>query len=141
MSRWLLCLTSYFVAPIIANNSGHVANMLYSGYFNKFGNLTIFKTAARERNNIIIIMITLISFYCLQNIRHYNFKLSSFCGNLYYNKSPEIDALLGVAVGIVVDDCWLTTNNNLQITTKVLIPNKSHLRMNLWPKISFRPVI
>ena len=36
----------------------------------------------------------------------------------------EIDALLGVAAGIVVDDCWLTTNNNLQITTKVLIPNK-----------------
>ena len=91
-------------------------------------------------NNIIIIIIILISFYCLQNIRHYNFKLSSFCGNLYYNKSPEIDALLGVAVGIVVDDCWLTTNNNLQITTKVLIPNKSHLRTNLWPKISFRPI-
>ena len=38
----------------------------------------------------------------------------------------EIDALLC----IVVDDCWLTTNNNLQITTKVLIPNKPHLRMN-----------
>ena len=40
----------------------------------------------------------------------------------------EIDALLGVAAGIVVDDCWLTTINNLHITT---IPNKSHLRMNL----------
>ena len=52
----------------------------------------------------------------------------------------EIDALLGVAAGTVVDDCWPTTNNNLQITTKVLIPNKSHLRMNLWPKISFKPI-
>ena len=31
----------------------------------------------------------------------------------------EIDALVGAAAGIVVDDCWLTTNNNLQITTKV----------------------
>ena len=28
-----------------------------------------------------------------------------------------IDALLGVAARIDVDDCWLTTNNNLQITT------------------------
>ena len=27
-----------------------------------------------------------------------------------------IDALLGVAARIDVDDCWLTTNNNLQIT-------------------------
>ena len=52
----------------------------------------------------------------------------------------EIDALLGVAARIVVDDCWLTTNNNLQITKKVLIPNKLHLRMNLWPKISFKPI-
>ena len=34
----------------------------------------------------------------------------------------EIDALL--AARTVVDDCWFTTNNNLQITTKVLIPNK-----------------
>ena len=29
--------------------------MLYSGHFHKSGNLTIFKTAARERNNIIIV--------------------------------------------------------------------------------------
>ena len=42
----------------------------------------------------------------------------------------ETDALFGVAAGIVVNDCWLTTNNSLQITTKVLIPDKSHLRMN-----------
>ena len=41
-----------------------------------------------------------------------------------------MDALLRVAAGIVVDDCWLTTNNNLQITTKVLTPNKSQLRMD-----------
>ena len=42
--------------------------------------------------------------------------VSSFCGNLYFapdNKSPEMDALLGVAAGIVVNDCWLTTNNNV----------------------------
>ena len=49
----------------------------------------------------------------------------------------EIDALLGVAARIVVDYNWLTTNNNLQITKNVLIPKKSRLRMNLWPKISF----
>ena len=42
----------------------------------------------------------------------------------------EVDALLDIAAGTVVDDCWPTTNNNLHITTKVLIPNKSHLRMN-----------
>ena len=43
----------------------------------------------------------------------------------------ETDALVGVAAGVV--DCCLTTNNNLQITTKVLIPDKYHLtdlRMN-----------
>ena len=51
-----------------------------------------------------------------------------------------MDALLGVAAGIAVDDSWLTTNNNLQITTKVLIANKSHLRMDLWPKINFKPI-
>ena len=51
-----------------------------------------------------------------------------------------MDALLGVAAGIVVDDCWLTTINNLQITTKVLIPDKLHLRMDLWPKMSFKPI-
>ena len=50
-----------------------------------------------------------------------------------------VEALLGVAARIVVDDYWLTTKNNLLITKKVLIPNKSHLRMNLWPKISFKP--
>ena len=75
----------------IDNYFGHVSNMLYSGHFHKSGNLTISKTAARERNNIIIIIMF---FCCLQNIRKYNFKLSSFCGNLYiapYNKSPEID--------------------------------------------------
>ena len=42
----------------------------------------------------------------------------------------KIDALLSVAAGIVVDNCWLTTNNNLQIMTKVLITNKLYLRMN-----------
>ena len=52
----------------------------------------------------------------------------------------EMDALLGVAAGIVVGDCWLTTNNNLQSTTKVLIPNKSHLMMDLWPQMSFKPI-
>ena len=60
-------------------------------------------------------MITIISFYCLQNIRHYNFKPSSFCGNLYFapdNKSLEMDALLGVAADIFVHDCRLTTSNN-----------------------------
>ena len=78
---------------VIANYSGHVhgSNTLNSGHFDESGNLTIFKTAARERNNIIIVII---SFCYLQNIRHYNFKLSSFWGNLYIapdNKSPEID--------------------------------------------------
>ena len=43
-------------------------------------------------------------------------------------------------LSLPVDDCWLTTNNNLQITTKVLIPNKSQLRMDLWPKMSFKPI-
>ena len=43
--------------------------------------------------------------------------------------------------GIFADDCWLTTNNQQQITTKlVLIQNKSDLRMNLWPKIGFKPI-
>ena len=126
-----------FYSEIIANYSGHVSSMLYSGHFHKCipRNLTIFKTATRERNNVIMI-INIISFYCLQNIRH-NFKPSSFCGNLYFapdNKSLEMDALLGVVAGIVVDDCWLKTNKNVQITTKVLLPNKSHLRMDLWPK-------
>ena len=45
-----------------------------------------------------------------------------------------------VISGIFVDDCWLTTNNNLQVTKNVLIANKSHLRMNLWPKIGFKPI-
>ena len=51
-----------------------------------------------------------------------------------------MNALLGAAAGIVVDDCWLTTNNNLQITAKVWIPNKSHLRTDLWPKISLSDI-
>ena len=47
---------------IIANYSGHVSKILYSGRFHKSGNLTIFNTAAKERNNIVIIII---SFCCL----------------------------------------------------------------------------
>ena len=63
-------------------------------------NLTIFKAAARERKNIFILMLNI-----LMHI------IDARCLSGSEIALTEIDALLGVAARIVVDDCWLTTNN------------------------------
>ena len=73
-------------------------------------------------NNVTLQFLKIIiSFYCFKTSDIILLDEVHFAGNVYFapdqaiitRKKPETNALLGVAAGIVADDYWLTTKNNL----------------------------